>query len=122
MFPISKQYGNFCDMYDQAGNKIKSIQTPEVTQSIFYRPNAATRAVIYGSVDKKYKFDVQVKTLKDSLDGLKNGYKTMYWDMNAGSNKIYFSKYEDGAPTKVASGSEFHTECVWTFVYDKDAE
>ncbi len=122
MFPISKQYGNFCDMYDQSGKKIKSIETPEITQSLFYRPNAATRAVMYGSVDKRFKLDVSVNTFVDSLDSLKNGYKTMYWDMNAGSNKIYFSKYEDGVPTKVDAGTEFHTECVWTFIYDKDAK
>ncbi len=123
MFPISKQYGNYCDMYDQSGNKIKSIVTPaDTTAGTFYRPNAATRAIIYGSVDKRFKFDVFVNTVDDSLDGLKNFYKTMYWDMNLGSNKIYFSKYEDGVPTKIDAGTQFNTECIWAFVYDKDAK
>ncbi len=118
MFPINKDYGLYCDMYNQAGNKLATIQTSKSTQNIFYRPYSATRAVMYGDVNSKYKFDVHVNTVVDSLDSLKNYYKTMYWNMNLGTNKLYFSKYEDGTTTKVAAGTKFNTECAWKFFYD----
>ncbi len=122
MFPINKAYGNYCDLYNQSGGKIKTVNTATIAQGQFDRPNSATRAVIYGTTDARYKFDVHVNTFVDSLDSLKNSYKTMYWNMNASSNKIYFSKYQDGSATKIASGTQFHTECVWKFFFDADKD
>ncbi|MBO5869819.1 MAG: hypothetical protein J6Q89_03620, partial [Clostridia bacterium] len=124
MFPINKQYGLYCDMYDQAGNKIKHIETKKVGAADFsgptYNGNAATRAHIYGYVDPRYQFNVTINTPADSLANFENSYKTSYWDMNTTHNKLYFSKFWTDRPTKVAGGTQLHTECVWQFVFDED--
>lgn len=126
MFPIDKKYGLYCDMYDQSGNLLNHITTLEVGAADYsgkqYSGNAATRAHIYGYTDTRYQFNVMVNTVADSLDNLKNGFKTSYWDMNTTSNKIYFSKYDTSSSTKVAAGTEFHTECAWQFLFDEDGD
>ncbi|MBO5869326.1 MAG: discoidin domain-containing protein [Clostridia bacterium] len=125
MFPIDKQYGLYCDMYDQSGNMIKHIETKKVGSANYdgpqYSGNAATRAHIYGYVDQRYQFNVMVNTPTDSLENFNNAFKTSYWDMNTTSNKIYFSKYDSSATTKITSGTQYHTECAWQFVFDPDA-
>ncbi len=126
MFPIEKKYGLYADMFDKEGNKVSTIETKTVGSPNYDGPmnsgNAATRAVMYSKTYPQYKFDVQVTTHKDSLENQKNSFKTAFWDMNTTSNKLYLSKYDTSSSTKVASGSEFHTECIWTFVYEKDAQ
>lgn len=122
MFPIEKKYGLYADMFDKDGNKVSTIETKKVGSPNYDGPmnsgNAATRAVMYSTTYPQYKFDVQVTTHKDSLENQKNSFKTAFWDMNTTSNKLYLSKYDTNSSTKVAAGSEFHTECIWTFVYD----
>ncbi len=124
MFPIDKKYGLYCDMYDTAGNKINHIETLKVGAADYsgkqYSGNAASRAHIYGYVDQRYQFNVFVNTLSDSLENFSNSFKTSYWDMNTTSNKIYFSKYDNNSHTKVASGTQYHTECGWQFVYNEN--
>ena len=42
--------------------------------------------------------------------------RAAFSDMNAGINKLYFSKFPSGSgKEKVAAGPEIHTECQWTF-------
>lgn len=124
MFPIDKQYGLYCDMYDTEGNKIKHIETLKVGAADYsgkqYSGNAASRAHIYGYVDQRYQFNVFVNTLNDSVENFKNAFKTSYWDMNTTSNKIYFSKYNTNSYTKISAGTESHTECGWQFVFDEN--
>lgn len=124
MFPINKQYGLYCDMIDADNNIIKTIETLKVGAADYSGAmndgNAATRAIIYGYVDDRYKFDVRVTTPEDSLDGQKNSFKTAFWDMNTTDNKLYFSKYDANTPTLVKSGTEFSTECYWCFRIDEE--
>ncbi len=124
MFPINKKYGLWCDMIDKDGNLIKTIETEKVGLADYSGPqydgNAATRAVVYGYVDDRYKFDIRINTFADSLCNLNNSYKTSFWDMNTSDNKLYFSKYDLNTPTLVESGTELHTQCIWLFRFDKE--
>ncbi len=124
MFPISKKYGLWCDMIDKDGNLIKTIETEKVGLADYsgpqYSGNAATRAVIYGYKDTRFKFDVRVNTFADSLDNQINSYKTSFWDMNTTDNKLYFSKYDLNSPTLVKSGTKLHTQCIWLFRFDEE--
>lgn len=125
MFPISKKYGYYCDMIDQNGAVIKTIATrPYGDTSIpnyagsHNSGNDATRAVVYSPDYPNYQFDIRVNTLEDSLNGFRNAfYKTSYWDMNSGANKLYFSRYDEGQKILHKKGTEVHTECIWLFRY-----
>ena len=126
MFPIEKKYGLYCDMIGKDGNLIKTIETLKVGKADYSGPmnsgNAATRVRIYGYTDKRYQFDVRVNTFADSLENQKNTFKTAFWDMNTSSNKLYFSKYDQNKSSKIPAGTEYHTECIWQFVFEKDAK
>ena len=126
MFPIDKKYGLYCDMIGKDGNLIRTIETLKVGKADYSGPmnsgNAATRVRIYGYTDKRYQFDVRVNTYADSLENQKNSFKTAFWDMNTSSNKLYFSKFDQNVSTKIPAGTEYHTECIWQFVFEKDAK
>jgi len=125
MFPIDKKYGLYCDMVGTDGNIIKTIETSKVGKADYSGPmndkNAANRVHIYGYTDPRYRFDIRVNTFEDSLDSMKNSFKTAFWDMNTGHNKLYFSKYDANTATLVPAGTKFSTECIWLFVFDEDA-
>ncbi len=119
MFPVSKQYGLTCEMYDAEGNLLTTIETPKENSNFNGNHNSgnkATRAVIYGYEKPEYRFHVYINTVADSADGFKGDYKTAFWDMST-SNKLYFTKFSNGSITTVKEGTEFHTECVWVFEY-----
>ncbi len=126
MFPIDKKYGLYCDMIGKDGKLLKTIETLKVGKADYSGPmnsgNAATRARIYGYTDKRYQFDVRVNTFADSLENQTNKFKTAFWDMNTSSNKLYFSKFDESKSSKIPAGTEYHTECVWQFVFEKDAK
>ena len=126
MFPIDKKYGLYCDMIDKNGDLIRTIETLKVGKADYSGPmnngNAATRVRIYGYEDKRYQFDVRVNTFKDALENQKNQFKTAFWDMNTNTNKLYFSKYDTNTSTKIKEGTEFHTECIWQFIFEEDAK
>lgn len=129
MFPINKNYGYYCDMIDQNGAVIKTIATrPYGDTSIpnyagsHNSGNEATRAVIYSPDYPNFQFDIRVNTLEDSLNGFRDAfYKTSYWDMNSGANKLYFSRYDEGQKILHKKGTEVHTECIWLFRYADQA-
>ena len=97
MLPINKKYGLWCEMYDNNGKLLKTIETLKVGAADYSGPsnsgNAASRAVIYGYADPRYQFDVRVTTYEDSLDKCQGDYKTAFWDMNTTDNKLYFTKF-----------------------------
>lgn len=119
MMPISKKYGLWCDMYNDKGEQVKHITTLKVGAADYSGPsnsgNSACRAVVYGYVNPEYQLDVRVTTLEDSLDNYKGDYKTAYWDMNTGDNKLYFTKFNNSEKKNIAAGDEFHTESIWLF-------
>jgi len=125
MFPIKKDYGYYCDMFDKDGNFIKTIATrPYGDTSIadYAGPansgNEATRAIIYSKDYPNYQFDIRVNTYKDSLNEFKNAsYKTAYWDMDSTTNKLYFTRFDKDKKVLHAKGTEIHTECIWLFNY-----
>ncbi len=125
MFPISKKYGQWCDMIDREGNLIKTIETTKVGKADYsgpqYSGNAATRVVLYGYEDPRYQFDVRINTPTDSLGNSQNDYKTSIWDMNTSDNKVYFSKFPTNTTETVEAGTQFHTETIWLFKYVADA-
>lgn len=125
MFPINKKYGLWCEMYNNQGELLRTIQTLKVGAADYSGPsndgNKASRAVIYGYVDPRYQFDVRVTTYEDSLDKNQGDYKTAYWDMNTSDNKLYFTKFSNSQKTLLKAGTEFHTECFWLFKYVENA-
>lgn len=125
MFPISKKYGLWCDMYDNEGNLVKSIETLKVGKADYsgkhYDKNVATRAVLYGYEDPRYQFDVRVTTFEDSLEKGEGDYRTSYWDMNTSTNKLYFTKWNNTTARLLKAGTEYHTESYWVFKYVPDA-
>ena len=86
-----------------------------------YKNNAASVCEMYGKTNPSYRFYAEVFTIEDSLNNFANADKTFYWDMNTTHNKLYFSKFNESTPTKVAAGTEWHTSCRWTFVADYEA-
>ncbi len=121
MFPVSKTYGRYADMYDKDGKFIKTVATNKLGSASdnMNNGNKATRAIIYGDDYSQYQFDVYINTFKDSLSSQDNTFLTAFWDMNAYSNKLYFSRHNT-TPTLYTAGAESHTECVWRFNYDAD--
>lgn len=123
MFPINKKYGLYCAFLD--GEELLSVvETFKVGQADYsgkqHDGNASDRCIMWGYDGmEKYKFDVRVLTPETSCNNFDNDMKVSFWDMNTGSNKLYFSKYNSTTPLeKVDSGSEIHTECQWTFYMD----
>jgi len=121
MFPINKKYGLYCAFLD--GEKLLHVaETFKVGDASYngkFHGNAASDRCIMWGYDgmEKYKFDVRVLTPETSTNNFNNTMKVAFWDMNTGTNKLYFSKY--GSPRqKVALGTEIHTECMWTFYID----
>lgn len=119
MFPIEKKYGLWCDMIGVDNNLIKTIETLKVGAADYSGPmnsgNAAWRADIYGYEDDRYHFDIRVRTIESSLENMTNAFKTAFWDMNTGTNKLYFSKFDQNTPTLVPAGTTLSTQCLWYF-------
>lgn len=126
MFPLNKQYGLWCEMYNNAGELVKSIETLKVGAADYsgkhYSKNIATRAVLYGHADPRYQFDVRVTTFEDSLASGKGDYLTSYWDMNTNTNKLYFTKWTNNEQRLIKAGDEVHTESFWLFKFVPDAK
>lgn len=121
MFPVDKKYGLYCAFVGTDNNVIDAVETLKVGAKDYtgkQYSSAAARCVIWGYVNPSYKFDVNVSTIADSCDNFKNANKTFYWDMNETHNKLYFSKYDNNAPTLVKSGSQYTTHSTWTFYVD----
>lgn len=123
MFPIQKQYGLYCAFLDDE-KLLSVIETYKVGKADYsgkmHQGYAADRCIMWGYDGREaYKFDVRVLTPETSTNGFNNTTKTMFWDMNTGTNKLYFSKFPStGAKERVAAGSQIHTECQWTFYKD----
>ena len=121
MFAINKKYGLYCAFLDDE-NLLHVAETFKVGDPSYngkFHGNAAANRCIMWGYDgmEKYKFDVRILTPETSVDNFSNKMKVAFWDMNAGSNKLYYSKYDGN--NKVAAGSEIHTECMWTFYIDE---
>lgn len=125
MMPINKQYGLWCEMYNEKGELLKTIETLKVGAADYSGPsnsgNSACRALVYGYAEPKYQIDVRVNTLEDSLDNYNGDYKTAFWDMNTTDNKLYFTKFSNATKKSIKAGDEYHTECIWLFKYVENA-
>lgn len=125
MFPVDKKYGLWCELYNNEGELVNTIETLKVGKADYtgkhYDKNVATRARLYGYADPRYQVDVRVTTFEDSLDMGKGDYKTSFWDMNTTCNKLYFTKFSNASPITLKAGTEFHTESFWVFLYVPDA-
>lgn len=118
MFPIEKKYGLYCAFLDGKEKLLSVIETLKTGKADYsgamYKGNAAERCIMWGYDGReKYKFDVRVLTPATSCNNFNNTDKTFFWDMNTGTNKLYFSKW--GNKDKVEAGTQIHTECQWTF-------
>lgn len=126
MFPLSKKYGLWCEMYNNEGKLVNSIETLKVGAADYsgkhYSKNVATRAILYGYADPRYQFDVRVTTFEDSLASGEGDYLTSYWDMNTNTNKLYFTKWTNAKQRLIKAGDEVHTESFWLFKFVPDAK
>lgn len=123
MFPINKKYGLYCAFLDgeELLHVAETFKVGDPSYNGKFHGNAASDRCIMWGYDgmEKYKFDVRVLTPETSTNNFNNTMKVAFWDMNAGSNKLYFSKY-GSTREKVATGTEIHTECMWTFYIDAE--
>mgnify|MGYP002560304406 CR=1 FL=1 len=123
MFPISKQYGQFAEFYKLDGSVEKAQTTLEGVKPDYSGPyigrTDAMRVVMYGPKNPNYKFDVRVYSLADASDFFSNGDKTFVWDMNSTHNKLYFSKFDTGAPTLMQAGQRTSNKSTWTFTVEE---
>ena len=122
MMPIEKPYGLYCAGYGKDDKLAFVYETtkkgikPDYSGTT-WQGKEAVRCTIFGYDQyAPYKIDVRVLTPDTSISNNKS--KLMFWDMNSGSNKLYYSKYEDGSYTKEAAGTTVHTECQWTYYKD----
>lgn len=123
MFPVSKQYGQFAEFYKLDGSVEKAQTTLEGVKPDYSGPyigrTDAMRVVMYGPKNPSYKFDVRVYSLADASDFFSNGDKTFVWDMNSTHNKLYFSKFDTGAPTLMQAGQRTSNKSTWTFTVEE---
>ena len=123
MFPVPKTHGLYIDFLNDDGTttKVASLKVGAADYSgPYYGKLPASAAHIYGYLDTQYSFLVQVYSKADSVENFKDSYKLFYWDMNAGENKLYFSKFDMNGNTKVASGTHWDTSCSWTLLIDNE--
>lgn len=119
MFPIHKPYGRHSRFYHTDGTTHESF----TTDGTVYEPygnhydsgNAALKVTFWGEKHPTWKFDVEVFTPYDSTNNFDNNSKTMIWDMNTSSDKLYVSKYESGVASLIKAGEKRHTQSSWTF-------
>lgn len=124
MLPIEKKYGLYCAGIGKDGKLAFVYETtkkgikPDYSGTT-WKGKEAVRCIIFGYDQyEPYKIDVRVLTPDTSINNNKS--KLMFWDMNSGSNKLYYSKYEDGSYTKEAANTLIHTECQWTYYKTND--
>ncbi len=123
MMPIIKAYGTHADFYSD-GKLVYQCETGETCEKeyasdTFYEGYGADCVVLYGNKNPRYKIQVRVLTPETSTDNFSNTRKTMFWDMNKTHNKLYFSKYNEDAPTLVTAGTKYTTSCTWLLIDDE---
>ncbi|MBO4278174.1 MAG: dockerin type I repeat-containing protein [Clostridia bacterium] len=122
MFPIHKTYGRHSRIYNVDGTSHDSYTTDGTVYPAYSNHydsgNKSMHVMFWGDTYPDWKFDVEVYTLYDSLDNFSNTSKTMIWDMNASSDKLYFSKYESNTASMIKAGERRHTKSSWTFRVD----
>ena len=116
MMPIEKKLGLYCAYVGEDGKLDKIYETLKVGDpsynGAFYLSQKANRAILFGYGDNaKYRIDVRVDAGADTLNP-SGKERARFWDMNAGSNKLYFCLY--GSSDLVKAGSKRHTSCQWT--------
>ena len=122
MFPIHKPYGRHSRIYNVDGTYHDSYTTDGTVYAAYGNHcdsgNKSMHVLFWGDKYPDWKFDVEVYTLYDSLDNFSNASKTMIWDMNASSDKLYFSKYESNTASVIKAGERRFTRSSWTFRVD----
>lgn len=119
MMPVAKKYGNNMKFYYDDGKTVKHVRTPLVGTSHFgsnfSNDHVASRVEMWGDNFPAYHMTVQIYNPEDQF--AKSLHHTRLWDMAETSNKLYFSAFIDGKPTKVASGTNYTYKSSWTFSY-----
>lgn len=121
MMPIMKQYGNWTKFYNVDGTE-KLVQTPLVGTnnygSVFSDGNNATKVEMWGEQYPAYHMTMQIYNPEDQFYRTTDYVKL--WDMNPSSNKLYFSSFASGLPTRVRKGTEWDFRTSWSFSYQPD--
>lgn len=117
MLPASKQYGKNI-LFTNSGN---IYSTPDYGQTLtkdnfknFLGKEEATSVQIWGD-EEPYRIEVSIKD-REMVNNFSNEFKTFYWDLNEYSNKLYFSIFDLGSPTKISSGTKWKNKAVWKLV------
>ena len=123
MFPINKDYGTRI-VYHLENGKTREWTTSKVGKADYSGPmdkgSNALEVDIFGHKDPRYIFNIKVHTKADSTGNFGNGSKTFYWDMNAGQNKLYFSRFPDTGASLVKKGAKWNTLTSWAFNFDEN--
>ena len=122
MFPVYKTYGRHSRIFDINGTYHDNYTTDGTVypaySDVFDDNNSSLRVVFWGDSQPTWKFDVRVYTPYDSVANFANSRKTMLWDMNTVSDKLYFSKYEESTvadDATVEPGTNYGTRSSWEF-------
>ena len=122
MFPVYKAYGRNSRVYYVDGTT-KDFKTTDGSvyseySDHFFSGNKSMKVMFWGDSNPNWKFDAEVHTLYDSLNNFSAASKTMIWDMNRVSDKLYFSKYDANTSSVIKAGERRHTKSSWTFHVD----
>lgn len=121
MMPIMKQYGNWTKFYNEDGTE-KLVRTPLTGTSNygnnFNNGNNATKVEMWGEQYPAYHMTMQIYNPEDQFYRSTDYVKL--WDMNPGSNKLYFSSFPLGAASRVRKGTEWDFRTSWSFSYQPD--
>jgi len=122
MFPVPKEYGRYAKFMD-TGN-IVTTPGPGTTATTntfenFLGKEKTKSVQIWGDINPSYKFNVWIEN-EEMVDNFNNKLKVFYWDMNRVSNKLYFSKYDNEAYTKIHSGTKWYNKAGWEISISND--
>ncbi len=121
MMPIMKQYGNWTKFYNPDGTE-KLVRTPLVGTSNygnnFNNGSQARKVEMWGEQNPAYHMTMQIYNPDDQFYRSTDYVKL--WDMNPGSNKLYFSSFGLGTPTLVKKDTEWTFVSSWSFSYQPD--
>ncbi len=119
MFPVYKTFGRHSRIYNTDGTYHDNYTTDGTVYAEYGdhydRGNESLKVTFWGDKHPDWKFDVEVYTPYDSTDNFSNSAKTMIWDMNRVSDKLYVSKYDSSKSSKIEPDTNLGTRSSWTF-------
>ena len=120
MFPTTKEYGRYA-LFEDTGDLISTpepgrTETDEQFENFLGMENTLS-VIIWGDRNPSYMFRSWIGS-RDMADGFSNALKVFYWDVNRYGNKLYFSKFDNNAYTRVEAGTIWDNRQGWELLFD----